>query len=70
MTQSLPNIHSIFNESISTVLWEKHLYKRFIPELTTVVAYFDPELTLEDGQYIRISGTVIDVFEGENMMGG
>ena len=39
-------------------------------DYNTVVAYFDPELTLEDGQYIRISGTVIDVFEGENMMGG
>lgn len=41
-----------------------------IIDYNTVVAYFDPELTLEDGQYIRISGTVIDVFEGENMMGG
>lgn len=39
-------------------------------DLNTVVAYFDPELTLEDGQYVRIKGTVIDVFEGENMMGG
>ena len=39
-------------------------------DYNTIVAYFDPELTLEDGQYIRISGTVIDVFEGENMMGG
>ena len=39
-------------------------------DYNTVVAYFAPELTLEDGQYIRISGTVIDVFEGENMMGG
>lgn len=39
-------------------------------DYNTVVAYFDPELTLEDGQYIRISETVIDVFEGENMMGG
>lgn len=39
-------------------------------DFNTVVAYFDPELTLEDGQYIRITGTIIDVFEGENMMGG
>ncbi len=39
-------------------------------DYNTVVAYYDPELTLEDGQYIRIYGTIIDVFEGENMMGG
>ena len=39
-------------------------------DYNTVVAYFDPELTLEDGQYIHIKGTIIDVLEGENMMGG
>ena len=39
-------------------------------DLNTVVAYSEPELTLEDGQYIRISGKVVDVFKGENMVGG
>ena len=39
-------------------------------EYNTVVAYFDPELTLENEQYVRIRGTIVDVLEGENMMGG
>ncbi len=39
-------------------------------DFNTVVAYLDPELTLETGQYVRIDGTIAGVFEGENMMGG
>lgn len=39
-------------------------------DLNTVVGYLDPEINLEDGQYIKIEGVVADVFEGENLMGG
>lgn len=35
----------------------------------TVVAYMDPSFTVEDNQYVRVTGTVADVFVGENMMG-
>ena len=39
-------------------------------DLNTVVAYFNPEMTLNGDEYVRIVGEVTDVFEGENMMGG
>lgn len=39
-------------------------------DLNTVVVCFDPELELESDEYVRITGEVVDVFEGENMMGG
>lgn len=39
-------------------------------DFNTVVTCPDPELELENGQYIRIQGVVADVFEGQNMMGG
>lgn len=39
-------------------------------ELNTVVGYLDPEFELVSGDYVKILGTVKDVFEGENMMGG
>lgn len=39
-------------------------------ELNTVVGYLDPEFELVSGNYVKILGTVKDVFEGENMMGG
>lgn len=38
--------------------------------LNTVVAYQDPEFELEDDDYIRLTGEVVNVFEGQNMMGG
>ena len=36
----------------------------------TVVGYSDTEITLESNQYVKVTGVIIDVFEGENMMGG
>lgn len=36
----------------------------------TVVAYQDPNLELQEGDYVRISGVVKGTFEGENAMGG
>lgn len=39
-------------------------------DLNTVVAYKDPDFELEGDDYVRLTGKVVDVFEGENMMGG
>ena len=39
-------------------------------DLNTVVTYPDPTFKLEDDQYVKVVGEVVDVFEGENMMGG
>lgn len=39
-------------------------------DLNTVVAYKNPEFELQDDDYVKITGEVVDVFEGENMMGG
>ena len=36
----------------------------------TVVAYNDSSFQLEADDYVRVSGVVQDVYEGENMMGG
>lgn len=35
----------------------------------TVVGYPDPDLALEEGQYVKVVGEIGDVFEGENMWG-
>ena len=39
-------------------------------ELNTVVAYPDPDFTLENGQYIKLTGTVTGEFTGTNAFGG
>jgi len=39
-------------------------------DFNTVVAYHDPEFELEDDDYVKLTGEVVDVYEGENMMGG
>ena len=38
-------------------------------EWNTVVGYADPDLALEEGQYVKVIGEIGDVFEGENMWG-
>ena len=35
----------------------------------TVIGYLDPSFQLEDGQYVKVTGVVDHVAEGENMMG-
>ncbi|AYA78025.1 DUF4352 domain-containing protein [Bacillus sp. Y1] len=39
-------------------------------ELNTIVAINDPNLTVKTDDIIHITGTVTDVFKGENLMGG
>ena len=39
-------------------------------DLNTVVAYNDPEFELENDDYVKLTGEVVDVYEGQNMMGG
>lgn len=39
-------------------------------DLNTIVAYPDPEMELEEDEYVRITGYVASAYEGENMMGG
>ena len=39
-------------------------------DLNTVISFPDPEFELEDGDYVKLTGEVWDVFEGQNMMGG
>lgn len=39
-------------------------------ELNTLVFYEDPTFEVQSDSYVKVSGTVKDIFEGENMMGG
>lgn len=39
-------------------------------DMNTLVGYDDPAFELEDDQYVKLTGEVIDVYEGENLLGG
>lgn len=39
-------------------------------ELNTIVFYEDPDFEVNGDDYVKVSSTVKDVFEGENMLGG
>lgn len=39
-------------------------------ELNTIVFYADPNFVISGEEYIQVSSTVKDAFEGENMLGG
>ena len=39
-------------------------------DLNTIVSYQNPDFEIENNDYVRLTGEVSGVFEGENMMGG
>lgn len=38
-------------------------------DMNTMVGYLNPDITLEDDAYVKLTGIVTDVYEGENMLG-